>query len=108
MQNHGQYFFGAAIPPSPSSVNDKLRSFAILGKSLLKNLKLSAFLAFPCNWQTFGMVLQFLVWFSALGRLLAFSFCFSGVNFLKENLPKISQKVTGNQKFDLRVAKASD
>ena len=28
-QNHGTIFFGAAIPPSPSSVKDKLHSFAI-------------------------------------------------------------------------------
>ena len=31
LQIHGQYFSGAAIPPSPSSVNEKLRTFAILG-----------------------------------------------------------------------------
>ena len=31
LQIHGQYFSGAAIPPSPLSVNEKLRTFAILG-----------------------------------------------------------------------------
>ena len=28
-QKYGQYFFGAAIPPSPSSVDDKPRTIAI-------------------------------------------------------------------------------
>ena len=31
LQIHGQYFSGAAIPRFPSSVNEKLRTFAILG-----------------------------------------------------------------------------
>ena len=67
--------------------------FLALGRLLENGFTVSC-LVFSSQ-QTFGIQCLFL-WTELFGKNL------------EENLPKISQKVKGNQKPDLRVANASD